>query len=238
MFVVLTRGRTGSTPVVADINQHPDVVCHQELFRPAPIRSPHDIAPSYEAVRESGRALSAEDYLKETERVAPAAQVGFKALLQDLGRHAGIGLERFMLDNLRILYLTRDPVTSALSAAIANARGAFNRHVSLSDKDYLDRLAKRVSLDPFEVVEGAKHQQYWDDYWRARLPEENVPHLVISYEEYVSDRLGLMSRIFGFMGVAEIASLPPTPYLKVTSEDVWSDIINADEVKKALGLLG
>lgn len=73
MFVIMTRGRTGSTPLVADINDHPEVVCHQELFRTAPIDVSYDIAPCYESVRRSGRAASAGQYLREIAAAVPAA---------------------------------------------------------------------------------------------------------------------------------------------------------------------
>lgn len=229
MFVVLTRGRTGSTPIVADINQHPDVVCHQELFRSLPLDKLDDIIPCYERRKDE---MSIPEYL-----VGPVAEsgdtVGFKVLINHFDERTGLA-DALLNWPVRYIYLTRDPVRAALSGAIANARGAFNLYNKETNQELLSRFEKKVQVDPAVVVESARHQSYWDDTWTTRLAEMGEPHLVISYEEYVSDRLGLMNRIFRFLGVEEMANIPPTPYSKVTSDDVWDDILNADEVKKAL----
>lgn len=232
IFVVLTRGRTGSTPICADINQHPDVVCHQELFRPAPINSPHDMAPSYEALKQSGAAFSAGDYLARTAALDPGKLVGFKALLMDLNRHEG--LETFLLETAKIVFLTRDPVGAAISAAIASKRGAFNRHVGLTDQAYLEKLRTRVELDPAFVVDEVKNYAYWSDVWKQRLKDANAPHIIITYEEYVEDRNYLLERVFDFLSVPKLPSIGSAEYMKVTSENVWDDILNADEVRQAL----
>jgi LPS sulfotransferase NodH len=238
MFVVLTRGRTGSTPLVEDLDQHPDIVCHHELFRPSPVTSRLDLAPYYEAVKQSGRTLSAEEYLRETATTAAPAKMGFKALLMDLQHREGIGLERFLLDSrMPIVHLTRDPVRSAISAGIAKERGAYNHHKDTVNPLYLERLKQRVTLDPAYVVDEARYYDYWAKKWRTHLLEVGSPHIEVTYEEYVSDRVVLLNRIFRFLDVAEMEELPNNPYSKVTSEDVWSHVINADEVRDALASL-
>jgi LPS sulfotransferase NodH len=234
MFVVLTRGRTGSTVICADINQHPDVVCHEELFRSTPVSSVLDLAPSYEAVKKSGRTLSTADYLTEVLSGSTAQMVGFKALLGDLDRHEAIGLEQYILENTKTIFLTREPVRMALSAAIASCRGAFNLHKDFSGQDYLAKLASRVQIDPEFVINEVNYNVYWSEIWQKRLRDTGTPHININYEEYVNGRQILLNRVFDFLGVGVMSTLGPTVYLKVTSENVWEDIINADEIHDAL----
>jgi hypothetical protein len=237
MFVVLTRGRTGSTPLVADINRHPEVVCHQELFTMAPIERPYDMAPYYESVKRAGRALPAEQYLRETAATVPAARVGFKALINHLDLRKDIGLERFLFEaSVPVVFLVRDPLRAAISAAIALQRGAFNLHVEDDDSVYRTKLKRRVKLDPIFISDESRYFAYWADHWKEKLRVWQSPHIVVTYEDYVSDRLGLINSVFRFLGVEEIAHLPQNPYSKVTSDDVWSDIINADEIRQSFGL--
>jgi hypothetical protein len=52
----------------------------------------------------------------------------------------------------------------------------------------------------------------------------------------VSNRLDVViNGIFRFC-VKEIAHLPENPYPKVTSDDVWNGIGNADEIRQSFGL--
>jgi hypothetical protein len=88
------------TPLVADVNQHLDVVYHQELLRETPTDVSYDIAPCYESAKRAGRALPAEQYLREIAAAVPAARVGFKVLLSDLDLRKDIGLERFLIESM------------------------------------------------------------------------------------------------------------------------------------------
>lgn len=236
LFAILTHGRTGSTPLVAEINQHPDIVCHQEIFRPAPPVTSSDMVPAYEAVRQSGRTPTAEEYLREIEASAPAGQkVGFKLLMTHLDQHQDIGLERFLFDSrMPIIFLTRDPARAALSAAIAKERKVFNLPVDLIDDDHRARMKRPVRLKPSFVAREARQYAYWNEYWQNRLRETDTPHIVVTYEEYVEDPLVLLNRIFRFLDVAELPELAANPFVKVTSENVWDDVLNAGEVRKAL----
>lgn len=232
LFAVLTRGRTGSTPLVDDIDRHPDIACHQELFRQEPVNNMHDKAPSYEAVRQNGRTPGAEDYLREVAAATPGKTVGFKALMTHLEQRHDIGLESFMFgSSMPIVFLTRDPVRAALSATIAKERKLFSIRV---DQKQQDHDKQPVVLDPTFVADEARYYAHWSDHWQARLRELKTPHIVVTYEQYVADRLALVNTIFRFLKVRELPELPSNSYAKVTSDDVWKDVANSDEVRKAL----
>lgn len=235
MFAILTRGRTGSTPLAAAINQHPGIVCHQEIFRPDPPVTIDDMVPSYAAVRQSGRAPSAEEYLRDVMAAAPPGQkVGFKLLMTHLQQHEEAGLERFVFSSrMPLILLTRDPDRAALSAAIAHERQIYNLPADLTD-DHKDRMKRPVKLNPAFVVREARHYAHWFDHWQNRLREANAPHITVTYEQYVENPLDLLNRIFRFLDVAELPELAANPFAKVTSEDIWADVINAAKVRKSL----
>lgn len=142
-----------------------------------------------------------------------------------------VGLESFVLGSaMPIIFLTRDPLHAALSAAIAKERKVFNIHVA----DGGENLKQPVALDPSFVVDEARYYAHWSEHWQERLRTSNAPHIVVTYDEYVRDRLGLINSIFRFLKVNELPQLRSNNYTKVTSEDVWDDVVNAEEVRKAL----
>ena len=230
LFTMLTRGRTGSTPLIDDIDRHPEIACHQELFRPEIKTEPPDMVPSYEAVRKNGRTLTAEDYLREVAAATPGKKVGFKTLIFHFEERQEIGLESFMFgSSMPIIFLTRDPVRAALSAAIARERQVFNVH---ADQKPRENQGKRVTLDPTYVSNEARYYAHWSDHWQTKLRDLKAPHIVVTYEQYVSDRLAVVNSIFRFLNVQEMPSLPPNSYSKVTSDDVWKDVVNHAEIRK------
>jgi hypothetical protein len=55
------------------------------------------------------------------------------------------------------------------------------------------------------------------------------------YEDYVSNRLDVINGVVRFRA-KEIAHIPENPYSKVKSDDVWNDIVNAEEIRQSFGL--
>jgi len=238
LFIVLTRGRTGSSPLVSDINQHPEIVCHQELFSSWPESLPDDLAPSYESLKREGHVHSLQSYLDETISVAPARLTGFKILMQHFDERKDLGLEQFVFQSrMPIIFLTRDPLRAAISAGIAKERKAFNRHAKETNREYIERFKKKVTLSSTYIVNEIKYYAYWQDSWRKKLSDIDAPHIEVTYEEYVINRIHLLNRIYNYLGVSEMQRLDAPLYARVTSEDVWDDIVNADEIRQALGLV-
>lgn len=240
LFVVLTRGRTGSTPLVADINQHQDVVCHQEMFRAEPAVSPFDLAASYEAAVAQHGQLGAREYLDRLTRSAGDGQmVGLKVLDSQLNERAGIDLRGHLLrTRTPIVLIDRHPARAALSAAIATARGAYNLHVDTQNPEYRKRLKTRVTVDPDFAVQEARYYAHWAAELRRDLQRSRARYIEIFYEDYTSRRLEEVNRIFDFLGISRAERLGDNPYSRVTSQNVWDDVVNSDEVSRAFRSAG
>jgi len=52
-FFIYTRGRTGSTPICDELDNHPNIICHQELFMP----DAWHLGGMYEAYQEHGEVI-------------------------------------------------------------------------------------------------------------------------------------------------------------------------------------
>jgi len=84
------------------------------------------------------------------------------------------------------------------------------------------------------VCEEAAHARAWIKRGETKLRKLRRPFLVVRYEDYVADRVSTLNSIFEFLQLPSHTLTSPPGYQKVTSEDVWADIKNADEVKKRL----
>lgn len=231
-FTVLTRGRTGSSALIDDLDQHPEIVCHQELFRAEPLTFPSDKVPIFEVAKRDIQFLSSRDYLQEVATHSPGKLVGFKTLMFHLELRSDASLESYIFESsMPIIFLTRDPVRAALSAAIAKERKLF---YARKDEESQDHLKRRVTLDPAYVSDEARFYAYWSEQWQEKLLASKKPHIVVTYEQYLKDRLALTNSIFRFLKVRELSDLPTNNYSKVTSENVWADIVNYREVRRAI----
>ncbi len=235
LFAVLTRGRTGSTPVCEDLDMHPDVTCHQEVFRLGPLHTYTDKAESFLAYRErTGGTVEA--YLAHLGVLEPGKRrVGFKLLINHFEERQADGLEEaFYRLRIPAIYLVRDPLSAGLSAAIAAARGVYNMRRDETYTDSRRLMAARVSLDIDVLRDEIAFFEYWQQHWQSQLARSGLPFMTLRYEDYVSDRLAAMNRVFVFLGVAPLLELAENPYQRVTGEHPLDGIENAEAVSKVL----
>lgn len=235
LLIVLTRGRTGSSALIDDIDQHPDASCHQELFRTTG-HSPHDSVPSFSTVLKSTPALTARRYVEGLAQAAATPVFGFKLLISNIDEWpAEVGLRELLLNQAHVVFLTRNPKSAAISAGIAKARNAYNIRETDTDQDYRERLSRRVVVDPQYVRDEVRYNSHWADQWLSELQAARTPHLHVTYEAYSADRLSILNQIFDFAGLLSLNDLARNSYVRVTSPVVWDDIENADEVRRAVG---
>jgi hypothetical protein len=163
VFVILTRGRTGSTALADACDHLEGVRCYLELLRRTceggGTLHEHD-GPGY---RENGRCLSyvhfasdmsLVDWLSmvETEgRAAHGSIVGLKVLYGALDDWEPLG--GLLTERARVIHLTRNPFYEAVSGAYANATGIWNVHHDDTPRSARLREVRAVPvrLDP-EVI--------------------------------------------------------------------------------------
>jgi len=236
LFAILTLGRTGSTALAADLDSHPNITCHQEMLRKEPREAWGDQAPIAHAfLSDPSRSFDGYlDFLLENCK-SNARTVGMKILLNHLRESEAIApLETMACRDARFIYLLRNPAAVSVSLGLAGARSLFNIH--RDDPQYAEVMArqKRVVLDIDWVCHHANSMNKSIRKGKKKLRKLRRPHLTVYYENYISDRVGMLRSIYKFLDVPFHQPPIESSFQKVTSENIWDDVQNADAVRRAL----
>lgn len=239
LFTVLTRGRTGSTPFVEDLDAHPDIACYQELFRLGPEEDLHDKVRSYASLARERGPISASEYL---EIIAPkdCRAFGWKTLVAHFDEREDLHLWNLLTTrHAKIIYMVRNPAAAALSAAIAIQRGIFNiPKVSLEYCLKLDNRNQPLQLDIDWLVEEAGYYRMYFDMWHNKLKQSQLPVLVVEYERYLHNKGEVLNSAYAFLGVPTIKVPDDNPYEIMVTSSVLERVANLEEALRALRKAG
>jgi hypothetical protein len=241
-FVILTRGRTGSTFLADALNQQPGVRCFQELLSVAcPICSTGTsfLDGSYEEAGEcqcfvhSSPELSIASWLSEVELRAlrrGASRVGLKVLARALDDWPG--LREVLRDHVSVIVLTRDGLDEALSGGYANAIGRWNVPRNSGDARELRELQRTpVQIDADWVVDEIRYSLAWRASIFELIRECKKPSMHLDFGELTGGRAGI-NRVLRFLGC------PPAVHVEDRLErnlvDPSRQISNLDEILSAV----
>ena len=152
-FLLISLARGGSTSVRMTLNQHPDMLCHGELFGGA-VRAPS--GPGWAMDREELRLLRATDIDAFVDTVILAEKhktIGVKLLFEQLTRVSSCDFtRRIVLENdFRVIYLWRRDLFGRFMSDLRNQR----KYLFDLERDESDG---RYVIDPRRVVQDAKNQ--------------------------------------------------------------------------------
>lgn len=237
-FFVYTRGRTGSSALVDDLNQHPQIVCHQELLA----ENENFIAgPSRENCyslwmnKVNNPSIEAYwEYLDVLASTAGASINGMKILVNQFEERTPDGIEAVWNTDVKIIYLVRDPVCEAVSLMLSETRNLYN--LQYGDKQEIKRWTslKSVCLDPKRIDREIDHII---DCFKKQTDLFKIitnPILMITYEKYFGDRETTYQEILDFLQVCSVLPPQDNGFIKVTSPGWKNDVENIDEILRYL----
>jgi len=205
-FIVISAGRSGSSLLASALDQHPVIICADEILHTTDrSRQKH-----YARVFEDGRWLPARqrertrdwllDFYERAHQKAPV--VGFKHVYEIIDMFGHWDLVSSIPD-LRIVHLIRNPLMSHISFQEAKDRDLWHRarppasvRTTLRRVTTPDKL-RRISLYPAEVVLWVRAIVGW----RERVRAMDRPTLEVSYSEPQNSVDAAANRVFGFLGV-------------------------------------
>jgi len=244
-FFVYTRGRTGSSALVDDLNQHPQIVCHQELFSPQKVseRVPYsDIYYLSWIEKVKDQSIDAYwRYLDALARDQHATVNGMKILLNQFDAMKPYGIENVVWNtDIKVIYLTRDPVCEAISGHLARTRNIFNINRHYHDKFYVENLKSLapVRIDPLIIDREVDYIFYWANKLTDFIKTVTNPVLVMSYEKYFGHKKDAYEELLDFLSVSPASPPEENRFLKVTKPGWKGDIENIDEIIKYLEARG
>jgi LPS sulfotransferase NodH len=254
-FVLMTRGRTGSTAIIDEINAIKNVSAEQELFRKEDFRDvmkklfmqryesnvvipyelwklwkrqascPNDIQEESQVNRELVGA-----YLDEMSLIAQKngkVVFGFKLLSHHFVETTFLK-ENIIDKNFGIIYLTRNLPRQVISGIIAKRRGVYNA------TNYRDDTRYKIDLKEFENLVRWEAQAVQNDL--AFVESCNLDLIKVSYEDFLSNRQDFFSRVLGFLGVG--FEMPITSSYSVMIKDLRHTVENIDEVLERITEMG
>jgi len=222
-FFIMTRGRTGSTAIVDELNKIENVCATQELFLKFDYKKlikefknlmehyqdmpPFELWKTQKSWRRFFQRSLLSDkgvlraYLVEVEESSACAEsgiFGFKVLSHNFDETPQ--LKRALVERqYRAIYLKRNIPRQVISGLIAKQRGIYN-----TKKDFKDDSRYRINIEEFKSLVKWESQSVENDI--AFLKDGGFKFIEVSYEEFMSDRHSFFERIFEFLGVS---SEPP-----------------------------
>lgn len=252
-FFLMTRGRTGSTAVLDELNKCSGICAMQELFLVYDIDSNaintkkmedlYNFSLPFILWKRQGRLWKwlprflyndgkwADRYLSRTELLArsqASAALGFKVLSHNLVEWPFLTalLKR---RGYQAIYLTRNIASQVLSGMVANRSGVWH-----AKGDAKDTRRYNIDLDEFQWhVEWEKHSVKQDC---DQLSAEGFDFIIVSYDEFVVDRKSFYAKIFNFLNLP--SSLPPRSDWSVLIKDLRFTIENYDAVAERAAAIG
>ncbi len=247
-FVLLTRGRTGSTAVIDELHRVKAIRAAQELFLIGATYTPevertYTFVPPFDVWKLQKASwkwlpspLRKEDklagrYLGEAEGLAErqdASAFGFKVLSSNLTERPY--LRRMLKERgYSAVYLTRNLARQVISGMVASQSGIFNTtNASVSLRKYCIDVDKFQELVDWERLEIQKDLD--------RLTARKIPFTVVTYEDFCRNRRAFYERIFKFLGLP--VELPaPTDYT-VLIKDLSQTIENYQAIAERAAAMG
>lgn len=246
-FVLVTRGRTGSTAVLDELNKSRDICVTQELFLLWNFTENMDyykLLPPFDLWKQQGgwwkRRIpiyfsdprQAQRYLARAETLAQrqgAQGFGWKLLSHQFDERPFLS-ELLKQQGYRAIYLKRNSVRQVLSGMVANQRGVYN-----SLEKVVDERRYHIDIDKFKWLVQWERECVKNDC--AQLAPRGFDFIEVSYEDFCADRQAFYSHIFTFLNLPLESPLPPSDFVKMI-EDPKLVIENYDEVVAAAAEFG
>jgi hypothetical protein len=240
----MTRGRTGSTAVIDELNKSRGLCAVQELFLIYDfdhIPDVSEITKVYNVIlpfvlwkrQDWSRKWMphffyrnkqwSDRYLAKTEALAKkrgTSGFGFKVLSHNFDEWPFLStlLKR---RGYRAIYLTRNIARQVLSGMVANQSGIWNTREGIKNLS-----SYSINLDEFQ------RNVEWElgavDRDCARLTAEGFRFIVVAYEEFCTDRQAFYDKIFRFLELPVI--LPTRSEYSILIKDLRATIANYDAV--------
>lgn len=252
-FVIITRGRSGSTAVAAELGNHPDIICYGELFYPKPMKRPNFremydkhgldyLSPNeklfipyivYEQEHLRNSVCAESEYHKQylrylSERAGgfrPGAAIGFKILYKQTVRQPGI-LNALKEEGFAFLHLIRrNIVRQTISGMVARKRGLYN------EKNFrFPQVRYFIDIEEFKHRVCAIAAQL--ETKRRSFEQLGMDCIELYYEDYTEDRKSFFSPVFSFLGVEEVA-VPHSEFSIMTDRNLRNVVENFDDLRLA-----
>lgn len=254
-FFVYTRGRTGSTAIVDELDSHPHCVCHGEVFRRDPLKNPK-VREAYDRLGleylkerltndkvvipfglwemiDTGNRGNYRGYLEFVQDEAARKDktaVGFKLLHNQSVEREGL------LDVLKsggfvaIHLIRRNVVRQVLSGMLAKQRGVYNR------RNY-DVPDEKYDIDVAELVRTIERNQKDVAAVDKQLRDGGFDYFSVYYEDFLAQRDSFFDLVLSRLNLAR-EQLKASDWTIMVPSDLRKVVNNYEEMEAAVVRIG
>lgn len=238
-FVLVTRGRTGSTVVLDSLNNLDRLMALQEPFLSG-------VSANSTLFPENPRILRYENYLEKsgawTKMTAKVLKThilnsylsilageamqqnneafGFKVLSHHLSQHRSLA-STLKRQGYRFIYLRRNPVRQVISGMVAVKRGMYN-----SNEDIGETAPLSLDVKVFSDKLHGELLRTREDILLLRALD--VPLIELCYEDFLSNRNAFFLSLLEFLSLP--SELPSASDKKIMIKNLKETITNLDEL--------
>jgi len=249
-FVLVTRGRTGSTAVLDELGKSRVLFTAQELFtRSTPTDKQvndyykHKLLPPFDIWKKRGwwwkrmfpgnysDPRQAYRYLLFAEKFVQRQGTngfGWKVLSHHFDERPYLAA-LLKQHGHRVVYLRRNIARQVLSGRVARQRGIYN-----SREKVVDEHRYHINIDEYQWHVKFERECVKNDC--AKLSAEGFDFVEVNYEDYCDNREVFFDKIFNLLNLP--LELPPPSDFQKMIEDPRRTIENYDEVAKVAAELG
>jgi len=245
-FIIMTRGRTGSTAIVDVLNKASGLCVFQELFLKYEFdkKKQHLVAP-YDLWKQKGSFISLllkkiskeskniENYLKDVDKTVAKKgnkAFGFKLLSHNFNERPELKTE-LMKRSFQVIYLTRNIPRQVISGMTAKLRGKYNAHAR---ENYSDEASYTIDIDEFKSLVKWETQAVVKDI--AMLESSGFEFIQVRYEDFVHNTDDFFANIFDFINIP--AEKLPDSSFSIMIKDLRQSVKNYQEVEDYLDEMG
>lgn len=233
-FVLFGAARVGSNYLISLINQHPQILCHYEVFNPRkihwtdlPLELKERLDERWDLER---RDRDPEGFMRDLLSIdAGRDVVGFNLFpLQNDGI-----VDRCLADPtmIKVLQRRRDVVRTYVSILIARKTQRWGRREG-DEKPSVEE--RRVSFDPMDFLKTMRMRADFCRKVEMALITTGQEYTVVDYEDLMEHRDDTLRRIFRRLGVEEDVSPGPSRLQRQNPEPLEELVTNYEEMDRFL----
>lgn len=249
-FVIFNFPRSGSNFLCTMLNQHPDILCHQEVFNPLRIyysKNFHTLSSEEGSISQEDLFLGKVGLGSKWQRDIDPEKFLIKLWQHNYGARA-VGFNLFpthvpnMASSLiqdknvkKVLLLRRNKVKCYVSRTIARKTNSWGQFSQGSSKNTAKNSVNQVYVDSKDLM---KWSQKYDQYFyslRKKISNQDQVFFEVAYEDLAgAGSEPIKAQLLDFLGVPlQIDALTPLSR-KQNPDDLSELIINYDQLRNQL----
>ncbi len=237
-FVVYGVPRVGSNFFISQLNCHPDILCHYEIFHRHAIHDGFVDKPEschwLEAVSLQERDASPESFLARLfENHHGYTHVGYNLFPN---QNDSVLKRGFAESSLKKIILKRKNILeNYISFKVAVKTGVWSSKAAKERGVDETRLDKRVHFEKKEFINHVRRINRFYDNVENNIALKQGEALVIYYEDMLRDRQAVLCQVYDFLGVERVILPGTTIFKKQNREDLRELVYNYGELEVFLG---